>query len=47
MKHLNKSKIPGRKYLAQDGSGHKKGQQIDATQNSKLKIQNSKQPREE
>ena len=37
MKHLNKSEIPGRKYLAQDGSGQKKGQQIGATQNSKLK----------
>jgi hypothetical protein len=40
MKHLNKSEIPGRKYLAQDGSGRKKGQQIDTTQNST-------QPREE
>jgi len=42
MKHLNKSEIPGRKYLAHDGSGHKKGQQIGATQNSKLKTQNPK-----
>ena len=47
MKHLNTCEIAGRKYLAQDGSGHKKGQQIGATQNSRLKIQNSKQPREE
>jgi len=47
MKHLNKSEILGRKYLAPDGSGHKKGQQIAATQNSKPKTQNSKQPREE
>ena len=42
MKHLNKSEIPGQKYLAHDGSGHKKGQQIGATQNSKLKTQNPK-----
>jgi hypothetical protein len=42
MKHLNQSEIPGRKYLAHDGSGHKKGQQIGATQNSKLKTQNPK-----
>jgi len=41
MKHLNKAEIPGRKYLAQDGSGHKKGQQIGSTQNSKSKTQNS------
>jgi len=41
MKHLNTCEIAGRKYLAQDGSGHKKGQQIGSTQNSKSKTQNS------
>jgi four helix bundle protein len=42
MKHLNKSEILGRKYLAQDGSGRTNRTTNRAALDSKLKTQNSK-----
>jgi 23S rRNA-intervening sequence protein len=43
MKHLSKSEIPGRKYLAPGSiQAHKEDSGIDSPQNSKLKTQDSK-----